>query len=62
MTSHLSFAVAQARQQDMLRHAQEARLAAAVMAETRRSRVRLTLPRVRLAGRPAPAQTTTVNA
>ena len=62
MNSHLSFAVAQSRRQDMLRQAQHARLAAAAMAETRPSRARLSLPRIRFAGRPVPAQTTIVEA
>ena len=56
MNSHLTYAVAQSRQQDMLRQARQAQAAAEILNPSRRSRFRLPLPRTRVAARPAPSQ------
>jgi len=53
--SQLSLAVAQSRQQDMLRRVAAAQVAVEGRTHSRRSRIRLTLPRFR------PASTTVVN-
>jgi hypothetical protein len=54
MHPHLSYVVAPSRQQNMLRRAQHAQTAAQSMTGRRRLRFRLTLPRPRVATRPAP--------
>ena len=55
MNSHLNYAVAQSRRQDMLRQARQAQAAADALTEARGPRFRLTM--LRLAARPAGAQT-----
>ncbi len=57
MNSHLNYAVAQSRRQDMLRQARQAQAAADALTEARGPRFRLTMPRLRLAVPPAGAQT-----
>jgi hypothetical protein len=55
MNSHLTYAVAQSRRQDMLRQAKQPQAAAETLNQSRGSRFRLPLPRTRVATRPAPS-------